>query len=372
MYILTLFIFLITNSNCRKQKQPASSALRYQVNRLTRTTEGLQKDVSDIWELLSKGDVVSIVGENETEHVCSLNDKRLKRFLNQSVSDVETLKTEMESFKIQSRKGFTSEKKLMRKETERLKTSTLQLQNGVNEQMTDFMKTERNELSDEKLQLQNIVKEHMTDLQNKSEEIQAQLQMQMKSIKAELKSKLEEIDALKMTLNQTGDYLSNKFEDFEERFTSKMVNLVVAVVGSVADQILCEKGWIYFKSHCYLIKNSVVPFKFRARRSCQDLNARLIEIESDEEMEFIASKYTVTGTTVTGTESIIVGASSALGEGYFLWDYSQKQIPQRYWGPGEPKRFNPWVALDINKKYLYTFSWGNRSFACEKSYNFRN
>ena len=366
IYTLTLFIFLITNGNCRKQKQPASSALRYQVNRLTRTTEVLQKDVSDIWDLLSKEDVVSTVGENETEQVCSLHDKGFKLFLNQSVSYVETLKTEMESLKIQSRKGFTSEKKLMRKEAERLKKSTLQLQNGVNEQMTDFMKTERHELSEEKLQLQNIVKEQITDLQNKSEENQAQLQMQLKSIKAELKSKLEEIDALKMSLNQTGDYLSKTLEDFEERFTSKMVNLIVSVDSSEADQILCEEGWIYFKSHCYLIKNSVPQYYF-GRDPCQRSNAHLIEIESDEEMEFITSKYTV-----AGTDSIIVGASREAREGYFVWKHSQKQIPQRYWGPGEPKSFNPWVALDIKEKYLYTFSWGGWSFACQKSYNFRD
>ena len=375
MYILTIFIVLITTGNCRKQKQPASSALRYQVSRLTRTTEGLQKDVSDIWDLLSKRDVVSTFGENETEQVCSLDDKGFKLFLNQSVSDVETLKTEMESLKIQSRKGFTSEKKIMRKETERLKKSTLQLQNGVNEQMTDFMKTERNELREEKLQLQNIVKEQITDLQNKSEANQAQLQMQLKSIKAELKSKLEEIDALKMTLNQTGDYLSNKLEDFEERFTSKMVNLIVSVDSSEADQFLCEEGWTYFKSHCYLIKNSVVPHYIIASGRCQRLNARLIEIESDEEMEFITSKYTVTDTTVAGPDSIIVGASREAQEGYFVWKHSQKQIPQRYWGPGEPEPFKTGVALDIKEKVLYTvgrlYPWQKKwSFACEKPYNF--
>ena len=358
MYILTLFIFLITNGNCRKQKQPASSALRHQVNRLTRTTEGLQKDVSDIWDLLSKGDVVSTVGENETEQVCSLNDKCFKVFLNQSVSDVEILKTEMESLKIQSRKGFTSEKKLMRTETERLRNSTLQLQTGVNERMTDFMKTEKNELRQEKLQLQNIVKEQMADLQNKSEANQVQLQMQLKSVKTELKSKLEEIDALKITLSQKSDNLSNKLEDFEERFTSKIVNLV-------GEQLLCEEGWTYFKSHCYLITDEYVFHSYIAEKLCRQSNAGLIEIESDEEMEFITSKYSV-----TGNDSIIVGAIYLQQEGYYVWDYSQKQVPQRYWGAGEPKRKNDCVILNIKEKNLYTLSchiFLPAKVGCEKS-----
>ena len=93
---------------------------------------------------------------------------------------------------------------------------------------------------------------------------------------------------------------------------------------------LCDKGWHYFQNSCYWFSDPSDTRSWQdARDNCRgNFSAHLLELNSDEELEFVLSKISVT------PDSVWVGASYSLQDNMFQWGHSKAPVQWDYWSTG--------------------------------------
>ncbi|XP_062568464.1 perlucin-like isoform X2 [Saccostrea cucullata] len=94
----------------------------------------------------------------------------------------------------------------------------------------------------------------------------------------------------------------------------------------------CPHGWILRGSSCYLFVNDDSEDWMVAMSFCNTLQAKLVEIESVAEDEFI--RMHLIDNKLTG--SYWIGLSDIQAEGEWVWTTSQKTPTYSNWYPGQP------------------------------------
>ena len=91
----------------------------------------------------------------------------------------------------------------------------------------------------------------------------------------------------------------------------------------------CDQGWKLFNGHCYLVV-------YRGQRRddasafCENMTSYLMEITTDEELEFVGG--------LVSRSMFWIGATNREQHRY-VYEHSQQQVPDKYWGRGEPDHF---------------------------------
>ena len=124
--------------------QSQNTNVRYlsmKVNRLSRITDVLQKDVSDIWSVISSPDIESQESGNRTitdTNNLGQKDECTIAELNGTLNEVKELTTEVEDLILYSRTGFMNEKKFQREAISDLKKSYRDFKTGLTEKNAEM------------------------------------------------------------------------------------------------------------------------------------------------------------------------------------------------------------------------------------------
>ena len=224
----------------------------------------------------------------------------------------------------------------------------------------------------------------LKDYKNKLAENKAEIQMQRLLI-GELTFKVEEgdIEQQHIVLNLTQDY-KDKLE--ENKAEIQVCNNKSTSVEQVLDGVIqelkgveqvaernkkilsCDDGWQSFLDHCYFFSSKTMTWD-KAMEFCQNNDSSLVEIDMDEEVQFILD-------TPTAGHRLWLGAHDRAEEGQFIWQSSKRPVLPHLWYKNEPNNGgNNEDCVEIYKHYdgkLNDYICSkNLNFACEKNIRFK-
>ena len=95
----------------------------------------------------------------------------------------------------------------------------------------------------------------------------------------------------------------------------------------------CDIGWSSFDGHCYLVVRVEKPWD-DALAYCQNRDSYLLEITTDEELEFVDVELIR-----DYRKSFWVGATNREHFWEFVYQHSKERVPEMYWRPGQPDNY---------------------------------
>ena len=113
---------------------------------------------------------------------------------------------------------------------------------------------------------------------------------------------------------------------------------------------LCEEGWKKFNGHCYLVVESFKTWD-NANAYCEKQSSYLIEITTDEELEFV---YDLIPDNVY---YFWTGATDRETEGRFVYQHGQQLVPEKYWGELQPDG-----SPEDTQNCALMYGWSDRDF----------
>ena len=245
---------------------------------------------------------------------------------------------------------------------------------------------------------QQIIHTLTQDYKNKLAENKGEIQMQRLLI-GELTFKVEEgdIEQQHIVLNLTQDYKSmieenkaeiqvcnNKSTSVEQVLDGVIQELKdVEQVGesnkklilfekNIINQILlqvaeCDDGWKPFLDHCYFFSSEATTWD-KAMEFCQNNDALLLEIDIDEEVQFILD-------TPTAGPRLWLGAHDRAEEGQFTWQSSKRPVLPHLWSKNEPNNHGNEDCVEIYNHHEGRLNDNkcsrNFTFACEKNIRYK-
>ena len=354
MWINLMFFFLYSISIC-SAKSLAIQHLNMKLNRVNRITNGLQSDIEDIWTALS-----NIAMNNQNNFLNNTDQEQnsanaVIQLLNGSIVDVKNLKSEVEQFVQYAKKGLRSEKTFSRDTTKHLTKSQNEFQTKITKEISD-MKNWMQNFQEKQLQLQEDTLEQFqqqADVDNKKNQITIQ------NLKQEYKNELDENKAETQTCY-------DKLLSVEQKADDKISFVKDKINDKLSQAATCDKGWESFQSHCYFFGDDKKTWD-EAKDFCQAQNSSMAEIETENELQFVAK-------TSKAEHFLWVGANDRAVEGQFIWYSSKQPVPQDYWYRGEPNNSEGdenCAELYTHPKYLGKLNdqqcYELRSYACEKN-----
>ena len=337
--------------------------LNTKVNRLNRITNGLQKDVDDIWLALSN---TAMISGNLTQ-VCNETQKEKKtiddilKTVNTTVSEVHKLKTEIERV-LYAEKGLRKEKALNREALIKMKRS-----------QNDFKAKLNVEIIEMKSWLQNfegkqtkILAETLKNMKFKCEEDNRILQENIQNITKEFLVKLEEnniktqtcydkLQEVAQSVNETEKHTLNEINAVKNKINEKL-SLTAA----------CQEEWKSFGGHCYFFSPDKMTWD-EAQDFCRSRNSHIVQTNNEAEIAFIVLNC-------KAYYSVWTGANDLDTEGNFLWYNTTKSVPHDYFYPSEPN--NSRGSEDCAELYCQTSRVSKlndvncarqKNFVCEQS-----
>ena len=325
---LTLIILLLWNLTLSSSQNGAIQHLNLKFNRLNRITNGLQKDVNDIWTALSNtvvansGKVNKYYNETVTENT---NSEEVLKLVNGTVSEVKELKAEVEELMVYAKNGLKNEKAFSR-------TILKEIKRNLIEQET---KTS-NDTAQMKIWMQNLeLKQRQTledkfqNFTRKTETVDRILLEKSQNITNKCEAKLEENELEIQALN-------DKLETLKQNFTSmeKYVNEAVALAKQemfegLKEAIACNVPWDSYGNSLYLLSPEAMAWD-DAQKFCNTKGGHLAEIDDTEERDFLVQICKAK------RDGIWVGGTDMAREGTFVWQTSKRTVPGDYFTPGEP------------------------------------
>ncbi|KAH3775354.1 perlucin-like protein isoform X1 [Dreissena polymorpha] len=141
------------------------------------------------------------------------------------------------------------------------------------------------------------------------------------------------------------------------RITGLSIFALLSAILSVAKAVECPDNWITFHGHCYTFSINQTNW-FHAAKTCHDLGAQLVIIETDVEDAFL--KTTIQHLHAHDDPQTVgywTGANDLDVEGHWVWGYPS-DIVVRYtdWHAGEPN--NNWAGKPEDCVVL----WGQFNF----------
>ncbi|XP_076090230.1 galactose-specific lectin nattectin-like [Mytilus galloprovincialis] len=124
----------------------------------------------------------------------------------------------------------------------------------------------------------------------------------------------------------------------------------------------CPIGWNHFYRSCYMFSNDAYDWLL-AESSCRAHDARLVEIESQEQYNYLVNSTLSIGADV----DYWIGGRDDVTEGIWKWAFSNRNFSYIAWGPGEPNSYHEHEnCLVMADKYHWL--WADRR--CSESHNF--
>ncbi|XP_073479348.1 uncharacterized protein [Aquarana catesbeiana] len=89
---------------------------------------------------------------------------------------------------------------------------------------------------------------------------------------------------------------------------------------------LCSEGWRHYGLHCYYLSSDKKPWK-ASRKDCENMEAHLVVINSEEEMNFLRG--------IANEQSFWIGLTDP--DGTWRWvDRTPYNITPKFWGKDQP------------------------------------
>ncbi|XP_048775089.2 galactose-specific lectin nattectin-like [Ostrea edulis] len=150
-------------------------------------------------------------------------------------------------------------------------------------------------------------------------------------------------------------------------FTSLQCFAALIVTALTVNAESCHHGWIKRGSSCYAFVTGAPDTWTEAMAFCTGISAKLVEIETAAENDFLRLHLIDRGT----NDSFWIGLTDTIFEGEWLWMSSQSTPVYKDWSPGQPNNYQQ----NENCAHLYkpfSFHWNDfpcaakQSFICEK------
>ncbi|XP_071156894.1 perlucin-like [Mytilus edulis] len=132
----------------------------------------------------------------------------------------------------------------------------------------------------------------------------------------------------------------------------------------------CPIGWHHFYRSCYMFSNDAYDWLL-AESSCRAHDARLVEIESQEQYRYLVNSLRSIGADVDHW----IGGRDDVIEGIWKWAFSDSNFSYIAWGPGEPNNGHYHEHENcVLMADRYQWLWDDRScseshyFICERKY----
>ena len=335
---IVLLVFFVSVS-CNK-KTPTLRRLNAKVNMLQMQTTMLQQNVHDIWNELS--DAVVNDHNNDTSQTTLDDSSRneIFRLLNASIADMKGLKLESEQLVMYARKGIQREKAYNRDAMARLANSMVNITNSqdLQRQLIDELTVKIEERKKEQQQIIHNLSQYYRDL---LEENKGEIQVcndKLTSVEQVLDGVIQELKGVEQVAKGNKKILS------------------------------CDDGWKSFLDHCYFFSSEATTWD-KALEFCQNNESSLLEIDMDEEVQFILD-------TPTAGQRLWLGAHDRAEEGQFTWLSSKRPVLPHLWYKNEPNNGrNNEDCVEIYKYYKGRLNdcdcSRNFTFACEKNIRFK-
>ena len=327
---LNLILLLMWHLTVCSSQNEAIRHLNLKFNRLNRLSNGLQRDVDDIWTALSNivvrnsGQVNQDNNETEPENP---NSEEVLKLVNGTVSEVKELKAEVEELMVYAQNGLKHEKAFSHKILNEIQTS-----------QTDHEAITSNDIAEMKILLQNLdQKQRLTlDLEAKFLNFKTKTETVDRNLLEKIQNKINKCEA-KLDENELEiQVLNDKLEREKQNLKISMESYVtdaVALVGQkilekLGDAITCDVPWELFGNSCYLLGSKQMAWE-DASEHCSSMGSHLLEVDNADERDFLVQKYKAKYT-------VWVGGNDKETEGTFVWQASKKMIPTDSFYLGEP------------------------------------
>ena len=366
---LHLTMLLLWDPTACRSQNAAIQHLNMKFNRLNRITNGLLRDVDDLWTALSNAVVQNsdkgIPFSNQTDEG-HLNAEEVLKLVNGKVSDVKELKTEVEKFVVYAQKGLKNEKAFSRKVIKGIQTSQHEFEIKVRNDVAvmkiwlqNLEQTQKQTLDD---MLDNfrskIVEDHkilLENIHNKTSNSEAQLEEH----KLEIQECNDKLETVKQKLDSTEKHNADEIALIKQVINEKL--------GHVAS---CSDGWTSFGEHCYFFSSDTKTWD-DALDFCHHRESHIVEITKEAKVNFLVQNSKAS---YSAHYSIWVGANDRKTEGTFVWQTSNTSVPNHYFCPGEPNNSNGnencvelyWQTDRVNKLNDANCE-RTKYFVCEKS-----
>uniref|UniRef100_K1QRK2 Aggrecan core protein n=1 Tax=Magallana gigas TaxID=29159 RepID=K1QRK2_MAGGI len=131
-------------------------------------------------------------------------------------------------------------------------------------------------------------------------------------------------------------------------------------------RLRCENGWLKFNGHCYKKSSSKATWA-NAKLECQKMCSYLVEIESKEESDWLATTFLDNANCKSDPFfdcTAWTGGNDLDTEGQYKWDHSNTLMSFTNWHYHEPSLGNPNQALNKDCiDMLRDGVWNDRPFA---------
>eukprot|EP00105_Crassostrea_gigas_P010135 XP_011425311.1 PREDICTED: perlucin [Crassostrea gigas] len=138
--------------------------------------------------------------------------------------------------------------------------------------------------------------------------------------------------------------------------------VVVFLCVNAEAQTHCAGNWVSHGNSCYAFITTIKSSWIDAGAFCRNANAKLVEIESADEDNFLRAHLLASHT----SENFWIGGTDAMKEGNWVWMSTQDPLDYNGWNPGEPNNGVGAACMAMANHEHY--HW-NDDF-CTKSYDF--
>lgn len=291
---------------CNSQNA-AVQHLNMKFDRLNRITNVLQRDVEDIWTVLSNtvikfgnlGDFSNETGKATADEVFQL--------VNETVFDVKELKTEVEDLIFSVKNGLMKEKAFNNRAIKEITKS----QQELKAKLTD-------EISGVKNWLQSF---EVTQTQNLRQMFE-KFNSDAKKDNTIFEQKVQNItDELEVTLEQNANS--------SDRQAAKLKDEIVLIKSVINDKhvLVCDEGWESFGTHCYYLSSDSKTWD-EALDFCKSKKSHMVEIDNKVIVDFLIQQCK--------GGVLWVGANDRETEGRFVWQNSKKPVSPELFYKNEP------------------------------------
>lgn len=324
--------------------------INMKVNRLNRITNGLLKEVDEIWKAISTFDISDHDIHNLTsEGTVEVRTHNAIKQVNETVSYVWELKTEVEELVVIAKNWLKNGKKFNHEKLQNITRNYQEFQasiNAKNQEMKRNLDSLLQELSnfqaeymmyhqmventskafDERLSSsENEIKSFYDKHQNISRRLESLENRTLDSVERSQENE-HKIEVYQSQHNNLSNILVNleKKQDIESHKTQDKLTEILTKFDALT---ACEPDWTSFAFHCYQFQSQMKTWD-EAVAYCESKNSYLVELTTDEEVRFVAE--------LSSGNKIHTGANDRDKEGTFVWEKSKQQVPKKFWLPGEP------------------------------------
>ncbi|XP_034447643.1 C-type lectin domain family 6 member A-like isoform X2 [Hippoglossus hippoglossus] len=179
-------------------------------------------------------------------------------------------------------------------------------------------------------------KGHNADLTRARDELQTSYG-EMKSLNANLTQKTNQLEKEIYHLKVIESNLTTAIDELKQQQESSC----------------CPDNWIRFGTSCYLISNSEKNWN-ESKSFCEEQNAQLVIISSEQEQNFISSFHRV----------FWIGLSNEAGTKVWKWVNGSVTV-QTYWATDQPDYFEDSEHC-AHIQYFSLYSWNDLNCICQE------